>query len=55
MDHLTEKFQISGAGGAQAHSACAAFGLDRIVLALFAQHGLEPSRWPQDVCKRLWP
>jgi seryl-tRNA synthetase len=53
--HLTAKFGISAAGGAEAHSACAAFGLDRIVLALYAAHGLDSSRWPDDVCKRLWP
>jgi seryl-tRNA synthetase len=54
-DHLTAKFAISAAGGAEAHSACTAFGLDRIVLALYAAHGLDAGRWPDDVCKRLWP
>ena len=55
MDHLTAKFEISNPGGAEAHSACAAFGLERIVLALFAAHGLDSGRWPDHVCKRLWP
>ena len=36
LDHLTVTFGISAAGGAQAHSACVGFGLERIVLALFA-------------------
>jgi seryl-tRNA synthetase len=54
-DHLTSKFGISAAGGNEAHSACAAFGMDRIVLALYAAHGLDSSRWPDDVCRRLWP
>src|ERR1700732_4113818 len=48
-DRLTAKFATSAAGGAEAHSACAAFGLDRIVLALYAAHGLDSSRWPDDV------
>jgi seryl-tRNA synthetase len=54
-DHLTAKFDIAASGGALAHSACTAFGLDRIVLALFAAHGLDSGRWPDDVCRRLWP
>ena len=44
-----ERFGISAAGGTQAHSACTAFGLERIVLALFAEHGLDPDRWPHAV------
>ena len=55
LDHLTAKFGISAAHGGIAHSACVGFGLERIVLALFAAHGLDSSRWPDDVCKRLWP
>ena len=55
VDHLTAKFGIAVAGGGEAHSACTGFGLDRIVLALFAAHGFDPSRWPSHVCKRLWP
>ena len=39
----------------EAHSACVGFGLERIVLALFAAHGLDAGRWPHDVSKRLWP
>ena len=54
LDHLTARFGISAAGGTQAHSACTAFGLERIVLALFAEHGLDPDRWPHAVRNRLW-
>lgn len=54
VDHLTVPFGISAAGGGEAHSACVGFGLERIVLGLFAEHGLDPDRWPHDACKRLF-
>jgi len=54
LDHLTVPFEISGTSGAPAHSACVGFGIERIVLALFAEHGLQPDRWPHDLRKRLW-
>jgi seryl-tRNA synthetase len=54
LDHLTVPFEISAAGGGPAHSACVGFGIERIVLALFAAHGLDTDGWPRDVRKRLW-
>ena len=54
LDHLTVPFGISSAGGGVAHSACVGFGLERIVLGLFAEHGLDPERWPHETRKRLW-
>ncbi len=54
LDHLTVPFEIASAGGAVAHSACVGFGIERIVLALFAEHGLSPDDWPHDVRRRLW-
>jgi seryl-tRNA synthetase len=54
LDHLTVPFEISCAAGGPAHSACVGFGIERIVLALFAEHGLKPDRWPRDLRKRLW-
>jgi seryl-tRNA synthetase len=53
LDHLTAPFEISASGGSTAHSACVGFGIERIVLALFAEHGLESDRWPHDLRKRL--
>ncbi|MGO9874126.1 MAG: amino acid--[acyl-carrier-protein] ligase [Acidimicrobiia bacterium] len=53
LDHLTAPFEISASGGSTAHSACVGFGIERIVLALFAEHGLEPDHWPNDTRKRL--
>jgi hypothetical protein len=29
-----------------AHTGCVAFGMDRLVVALFANHGLDLARWP---------
>jgi seryl-tRNA synthetase len=54
VDHLTVPFGISAAGGGEAHSACVGFGLERIVLGLFAEHGLDCDRWPHETRKRLW-
>ena len=54
LDHLTVPFEITSAGGGVAHTACVGFGLERIVLALFAAHGLDTDQWPRDVRKRLW-
>jgi seryl-tRNA synthetase len=54
LDHLTVPFGISAYGGGEAHSACVGFGIERIVLGLFAEHGLDTDRWPADVRNRLW-
>ena len=39
--------------GELAHTACVAFGMDRLALALFAVHGTKVSDWPQGVRKTL--
>jgi hypothetical protein len=48
-DFFGRQFQISLAGGATAHSACIAFGLERWIWAFIAEHGQNPSRWPRAV------
>lgn len=45
-DHLGLRFAIGAPGGGPAHSSCAAFGLERIVLALIHQHGDRLADWP---------
>ncbi len=40
-------FGIRTHQGETATTACVGFGLERLVLALFSQHGFEPSRWPR--------
>lgn len=39
-------FDISLDDGAPVFTGCTAFGLERWVLAIFTQHGLDPERWP---------
>jgi seryl-tRNA synthetase len=40
-------FEIRTPEGEPATTACVGFGLERLVLALFSQHGFDPSRWPR--------
>jgi seryl-tRNA synthetase len=51
-DHFGSAFGLR-ADGEVAHSACFAFGLDRISLALLYRHGLDIEAWPADVLRRL--
>src|SRR5262249_36530578 len=53
QDHFGLDFGIRTGGGGTAHTACFGFGLDRITLALFKTHGLDPAEWPGDVRGRL--
>lgn len=53
LDHFGSVFDIKTADGEVAHSACMGFGLERIALALFKHHGLNPSSWPAQVRKVL--
>ncbi len=48
-DHFGHPFSIHSEDGATAHSACVAFGVDRITLALLWQHGLDLDGWPAEV------
>lgn len=52
-DHFGRPFSIRTAGGETAHSACVAFGVDRIVVALLAVHGFDPAGWPAGVRSQL--
>lgn len=49
LDHFGHAFNILTADGEYAHSACIGFGLERIALALFMTHGMDPDHWPTDV------
>ena len=37
----------------RAHTACVAFGIDRLAVALFARHGVEVEGWPEAVRGKL--
>jgi len=54
QDAFGSKWGLNLADGSVAHTACVGFGLERIALALFAQHGLDTKVWPDDVKKALW-
>jgi seryl-tRNA synthetase len=52
-DHFGQTWDLNNADGEHAHTGCAAFGLDRLGLALFATHGADLARWPAGVREAL--
>ena len=54
QDHFGKLFDIQLANGDVAQSACLGFGLERIVMALFKTHGMDPAAWPSSVREVLW-
>jgi seryl-tRNA synthetase len=48
-DFFGRAFDIGLEGAGPAHSTCVGFGLERLVAAFIAQHGLEPDNWPARV------
>jgi len=52
-DHFGLAWDLRCDNGEVAHTACAAFGMDRLALAMFAVHGLDIARWPQGVRRAL--
>ena len=55
QDHFGHDFHICTADGNVAHTACVGFGLERITLALFREHGFDVAAWPAEVRRKLWP
>lgn len=55
QDSFGIRWELRLQDGSIAHTACVAFGLERIVLALFHAHGLEYKRWPSPIQETLWP
>jgi len=53
LDHFGLAFDIRTADGDVAHSACVGFGYERMALALFNTHGMDPGLWPQSVKRVL--
>lgn len=53
LNYFGKTFDIRTADGEAAHTACIGFGIERIVLALFMTHGLDPDHWPTDVKSTL--
>jgi len=52
-DHFGTIFGLTTEDGATAHTACVGFGLERVALALFAEHGMQLDRWPGEVMALL--
>jgi seryl-tRNA synthetase len=55
LDHFAQVWKLRLADGSDAHSGCIGFGIDRLTLALFRHHGLQPDAWPAPVKAMLWP
>jgi seryl-tRNA synthetase len=51
--HFGETWGIETASGEVAHTACVAFGMDRLALAVFATHGIDLHKWPRSVHESL--
>jgi seryl-tRNA synthetase len=49
LDHFGSVWGIVNSTGEVAHTCCIAFGMDRLAVALFCIHGIDPSRWPGPV------
>jgi seryl-tRNA synthetase len=45
-EHFGQVWGIRDEKGELAHTSCVAFGIDRLAVALFANHGLELKKWP---------
>jgi seryl-tRNA synthetase len=54
QDHFAGTWGVQLADGSPAHTGCVGFGLERLALALFKRHGLDPQGWPSGVRGLLW-
>ena len=52
-DHFGATWGLRTDDDEVAHTACAAFGLDRLTIALFATHGLDLEAWPSTAREAL--
>jgi len=48
-DHFGTAWGITDAFGEPAHTACVAFGMDRLAVAMFHTHGRNVAKWPTEV------
>lgn len=47
-EHFSDLYRLVGEDG-ELHTACLGFGLERLVIALLATHGMQPAQWPAAV------
>ncbi|MFI4994694.1 MAG: amino acid--[acyl-carrier-protein] ligase [Hyphomicrobiales bacterium] len=52
-DHFGEVWGLRNHAGELSHTGCAAFGMDRLAVALFWTHGLDIEAWPASVREAL--
>jgi seryl-tRNA synthetase len=52
-EHFGQVWGIEDSRHELAHTGCVAFGMDRLAVALFANHGLEPAQWPASTRRAL--
>jgi seryl-tRNA synthetase len=52
-EHFGNVWNMRDGRGEAAHTSCVAFGIDRLVVALFANHGIELGAWPEATRKAL--
>jgi seryl-tRNA synthetase len=52
-DHFSEVWGLRTETGEVCHTACTAFGMDRLAVALFWTHGLDVAAWPTPVREPL--
>jgi seryl-tRNA synthetase len=45
-EHFGHVWGIHDGSGQEAHTSCVAFGIDRLAVALFANHGVDLKKWP---------
>jgi seryl-tRNA synthetase len=45
-EHFGQVWDIRDDQGELAHTSCVAFGIDRLAVAMFANHGLDLKKWP---------
>jgi seryl-tRNA synthetase len=52
-DHFGVAWDIRDTDGSPAHTACVAFGIDRLAIAMFQTHGRNVAKWPAAVLELL--
>lgn len=52
-DYFGKTWGLLAQDGAAMQTGCVAFGIDRLVIALFARHGAKPEAWPAGVREAL--
>jgi seryl-tRNA synthetase len=52
-EHFGHVWGIHDENGEEAHTSCVAFGIDRLAVALFANHGLDLKKWPASARQAL--